>query len=68
MRDRHWQDWTQKDFQRLRELAEAKLPIERIAAELGRTQGAIGTKAQLLGLSLKSMDRGLRRRSKAGSR
>jgi hypothetical protein len=62
MREHHWQEWDSESEQRLRELAAAGATIEVIAAELGRTQGAIGTKALKLGLSVRSRDRGLRRR------
>jgi hypothetical protein len=45
--------WTEHDIARLKAMA-GKIPAERIAAELGRTLGAIAVEASKLGLSLRT--------------
>jgi hypothetical protein len=54
--------WKEDDIARLNARA-GKIPVEQIAAELGRTVGAIAVEASKLGLSLRTQPRG--RRTKA---
>ena len=54
--------WKEDDIARLKAMA-GKIPVEQIAAELGRTVGAIAVEASKLGLSLRTQRRG--RRTKA---
>jgi hypothetical protein len=54
--------WTEQEVARLKAMA-GTIPVERIAAELGRTVGAIAVEASKRGLSLRTKPRG--RRSKA---
>jgi hypothetical protein len=45
--------WSMHDVRRLRELAQAGVPIESIAATLGRTRAAIRNKAGFHAISLR---------------
>jgi len=51
--------WKEDDITKLKAMA-GKVPGERIAAELGRTLGALAVKACELGLSLRTIPRGQR--------
>jgi|tagenome__1003787_1003787.scaffolds.fasta_scaffold20041934_1 hypothetical protein len=53
--------WKEEDIAKLKAMA-GKVPGERIAAELGRTLGALAVKACELGLSLRTIPRGKRAR------
>lgn len=46
-------DWSTEDLRRLRELAATGLPLNAIAAALGRTSSAIRNKAGMHGISLR---------------
>ena len=50
--------WSREALRELRKLAELGLPVELIAAKLGRTPSAIRNKAGLQGISLKHSTRG----------
>ena len=47
--------WSLQDVRRLRELAQAGVPLESIAATLGRTCAAIRNKAGLHAISLRGV-------------
>lgn len=49
--------WSQQEVRQLRELAEAGLPLESIATQLGRTRSAIRNKAGFHAISLRRRDR-----------
>jgi hypothetical protein len=51
--------WKDDDIAKLKAMA-GKIPVERIAAEHGRTVGAIAVEASKLGLSLRTIRRGQR--------
>ena len=54
--ERHREPWTKKDLAKLQKMA-SRRPVGIIAYELGRTEAAIRTKAQLEGLSMKPAER-----------
>jgi hypothetical protein len=56
--------WKEDDIAKLKAMA-GKVPGERIAAELGRSLGALAVKACELGLSLRTIPRGERTKSDA---
>jgi hypothetical protein len=58
--------WKEDDIAKLKAMA-GKVPGERIAAELGRTLGALAVKACELGLSLRTIPRGERTKADAHS-
>ena len=47
--------WTADDIERLKELLFARVRVCEIARELGRTEGAVRTRAQQLGISLRAL-------------
>ncbi|HSH81990.1 MAG TPA: hypothetical protein VLA19_25980 [Herpetosiphonaceae bacterium] len=49
----HGKDWSPKDVQQLRDLAKQNTPTRVIGLKMGRTEGAIESKASEEGISLK---------------
>ena len=49
----HHQDWTREDLANLRELAKGNTPTRVMGLKLGRTEGAVQSKASDEGISLK---------------
>lgn len=58
--------WSSEDVQQLRELAQAGVPSETIAARLRRTHSAIRNKAAMHGISIKSGNGSEQLRGQAG--
>jgi len=54
---KHGQDWTRMDVRRLRSMAKRGLDTDDIARSLGRTKGAVYSKASEESISLKPKDR-----------
>jgi hypothetical protein len=57
MRNNQQNLWRPTDIARLKELLHARAAIPEIARELGRTEGAVRTRAQQLGISLRALRR-----------
>lgn len=53
------QDWTDQDVEQLRELAGGNTPVGVMSIRLGRSEGAIRSKAQAEGISLSPPNRSL---------
>jgi hypothetical protein len=49
--------WTEDEVQRLRELAHGNTPTRVIGLKLGRSPGAVQSKASAVGISLKPANR-----------
>jgi hypothetical protein len=47
--------WTPQDIQLLKELLDERVPVKLIALQLGRTEGAVRTRAQQIGVSLREL-------------